>query len=176
MVSKTSLSRQVAAMAGQGTMYQKSILVSPNPAAEALAKELTLGMRFPSAQVVRFCDARAMQLVRAIPADSRWNVVVFPGDILDPNIASRLQKVTFDLLFTKPTILANSSSEQLAIGLQDVARQFTPKNQDVDAVIRGVLVIMSNRTKVEQADIPEFFTPVTGSWRTKGEHILPSAY
>lgn len=79
--------------AGQGVRYEESVFISPNPAGESLARGVIVGMRFPSAQVVRFCDARPMQLVSALPADSRWHVVVFSGDILQQTVAARLIKV-----------------------------------------------------------------------------------
>lgn len=79
--------------AGQGVQYEESVFVSPSPSDESLARGVVVGMRFPSAQVVRFCDARPMQLVTALPADSRWHIVVFAGDILQKTAASRLAKV-----------------------------------------------------------------------------------
>lgn len=79
--------------AGQGVKYEESVFVSPSPTDESLARGVIVGMRFPSAQVVRFCDARPMQLVTALPADSRWHVIVFSGDILQQNVAAKLFKV-----------------------------------------------------------------------------------
>lgn len=79
--------------AGQAYRYADSLLVSAATSDPALATGLTVGMRFPSAQVVRFCDARAVQLVRALPADSRWHLVVFAGDIRESEAAARLNSV-----------------------------------------------------------------------------------
>lgn len=57
-------------------------------------------MRFPSVQVVRFCDARAMQLTKALPADGRWRIVVFTGDLQVPSNAERLKRVlAYPVLF-----------------------------------------------------------------------------
>lgn len=79
--------------AGQATKYEQSVLTRPSESKDDVAPGLTVGMRFPSAQVVRFCDARTMQLARATPADSRWHVVVFAGDITDSRAQQQLQKV-----------------------------------------------------------------------------------
>ncbi len=79
--------------AGLTTTYSDSSITSAQQSTQSLAKNLIVGMRFPSAQVVRFCDARAMQLVRALPADGRWRVIIFAGDIRDPAAADRLEKV-----------------------------------------------------------------------------------
>lgn len=52
-------------------------------------------MRFPSAQVVRHCDAKAMQLAKALPADGRWRIVIFAGDIQKSESAERLGRVSY---------------------------------------------------------------------------------
>lgn len=70
-----------------------SITSSTTNDAQALAKGLIAGMRFPSTQVIRFCDAKPMQLVKAMPADGRWRIVVFAGDIRDPAVFYRLRDV-----------------------------------------------------------------------------------
>lgn len=81
--------------AGLGTRYGESCLVSrSDDGIQMLAKAIAVGERFPGAQVVRFCDAYAMQILRALPADSRWRVVVFGGDILKPQARQRLGQVS----------------------------------------------------------------------------------
>jgi phenol 2-monooxygenase len=79
--------------AGLVTWYDDSIITAGATSQGSLAANLTVGMRFPSTQVVRVCDARHMQLTRALPADSRWHLVVFGGDLQDDSVAERLQKV-----------------------------------------------------------------------------------
>lgn len=91
--------------AGLMTKYDQSILVSQQPDNIQLANNLTVGMRFPSAQVVRFCDARPMQLVAALPADSRWHVVVFSGDVLAPGRLERLAQASSILLNIRQAVL-----------------------------------------------------------------------
>jgi phenol 2-monooxygenase (NADPH) len=78
--------------AGLTAKYNDSMITSTEQSKPELATGLTVGMRFPSAQVVRFGDAKAMQLVRALPADGRWRIVVFAGDIRIPKSAERLNK------------------------------------------------------------------------------------
>ncbi|KAJ5812014.1 FAD binding domain-containing protein [Penicillium riverlandense] len=133
--------------AGLATKYERSLLVSPNTDTQDLATHLVVGTRFPSAQVVRLCDAKAMQLVRALPADSRWHMVVFAGDIADQAAAERLQKLSTEL--------------------NHIIRRFTPQDQDVDSKIQSLLVVSTPRVKLEQKKIPELFTPVAGKWRMK---------
>ncbi|KAK9418303.1 putative FAD binding domain-containing protein [Seiridium unicorne] len=133
--------------AGQATHYNDSIIVSSEESEQSLAKNLPVGMRFPSAQVVRFCDARALQFVRALPADSRWHIIVFAGDIRYESAAQRLEKV--------------------ATGLDPVVQRFTPANADYDSVFNILLVLSGKQTDIEQSQIPEAFTPTTGKWKMK---------
>lgn len=79
--------------AGLTAKYEDSALTSTAGSTQAVAENIVVGMRFPSAQVVRFCDAKAMQLARALKADGRWRVVFFAGRVGDPNMLPRLEKV-----------------------------------------------------------------------------------
>jgi hypothetical protein len=58
---------------------------------------------------------------------------------------------------------------QAALSLEEVARRFTPPSAYPDSVVDRILVIASDRKKVEQEEIPEFFTPTTGKWGMKCE-------
>ncbi|KAI1144329.1 FAD binding domain-containing protein [Hypoxylon sp. FL0543] len=131
--------------AGLATRYSDSIIVSAGSIESALALRLTVGMRFPSAQVIRLCDARPLQLVRALPADSRWHIIVFAGDIRKSRALVRLQK--------------------LSTGLEAIISAFTPPDVDRDTVINAILVLSSGRTEVEQEWIPDVFTPIVSKWR-----------
>ncbi|KAK0704358.1 FAD binding domain-containing protein [Lasiosphaeris hirsuta] len=134
--------------AGQATHYSvPSAITVPGERDAELVAKVIVGMRFPSAQVVRFCDAKAMQLVRALPADGQWFVVVFAGDLASPPAAARLAA--------------------LAAALDAVAKAFTPKGEDPDRIVDRVLVLAGERKRVEHEEIPEFFTPVTGKWGIK---------
>lgn len=79
--------------AGLTATYDDSMLTCAGKSTQVLATNLIVGMRFPSAQVVRHCDAKAMQLVKALPADGRWRIVVFAGEIAYSTSATRLGKV-----------------------------------------------------------------------------------
>jgi phenol 2-monooxygenase (NADPH) len=79
--------------AGLTSKYGDSPITRAGWSTQSLASNLIVGMRFPSTQVVRHCDAKAMQLVKSLPADGRWRIVVFAGDIRDGLAAERLNKV-----------------------------------------------------------------------------------
>src|ERR1700761_3749957 len=72
-------------MAGLTTRYQESIITSLESSDQSLASKVEVGMRFPSAQVVRLCDARALQIAQALTSDGRFRLIAFPGDISEPS-------------------------------------------------------------------------------------------
>lgn len=60
-----------------------------------LASNVVVGMRLPSAQVVRFCDSKPMQLMEALKSDGRWRVMAFVGDLTVSENRSKLNKVSW---------------------------------------------------------------------------------
>jgi phenol 2-monooxygenase len=80
-------------MAGFGAKYEDSGVVDGRASTTSVAREILVGMRFPSAQVIRFCDCKATQLLSALKSDGRWRVVVFAGDINRHEHKERLNKV-----------------------------------------------------------------------------------
>jgi phenol 2-monooxygenase (NADPH) len=79
--------------AGLTAKYRDSPISAEKQSRLDVALELTVGMRFPSTTVVRFCDAHPLHLVKALPADGRWRIIIFAGDIRKQHIAGRLQQV-----------------------------------------------------------------------------------
>lgn len=80
--------------AGQAVHYDESAITVVGERDGEIASNITIGMRFPTAQVVRFCDAKAMQLVKGLPAaEGQWYIVVFAGDVTQPAAATRLGQV-----------------------------------------------------------------------------------
>ncbi|KAI1384438.1 FAD binding domain-containing protein [Hypoxylon trugodes] len=130
--------------AGTATQYNDSMIVSAKTSDAALATGLKVGMRFPSALVVRFSDARAMQLVRAMPTDSRWHVVVFAGDIRNPDNLERLSS--------------------LSTPLGKLVDTYTKPGDDRDATINLLLLLAGGRKEIEQNQIPTVFRPIIGKW------------
>ena len=135
-------------MAGLMTKYDDSMLTAATKSEQTVAKNVTVGMRFPSAQVIRFCDTKPMQLVRAIPADGRWRVVVFPGDVANPDTLPRLERLAMDL-----------DSQNGSV------RKYTAPKADLDTLIETVLVLRGDRTKFELGQIPSCYMPIAGKHR-----------
>lgn len=144
--------------AGQAYKYGRSLVVWPEREDETLAStvadigdasQLVVGMRFPSAQVVRFSDAKVFQLLSVLHSDGRWRILVFDGDIQQEQVRRRLERV-------------NKSLELL---IEDL----TPRGSDLDSFIELLLVLKAKRTEVELAQLPEAFKPVTGPHRIRSE-------
>jgi phenol 2-monooxygenase len=83
-------------MAGFTAKYEDSIITQAVPPEQSAAKAVTVGMRFPSAQVIRFCDCKAVQLQSVLRSDGRWRIVVFGGDLNQSSHLARVQKVCLD--------------------------------------------------------------------------------
>ena len=135
--------------AGLTATYDDSIITSAERTTQNLASNLIVGMRFPSAQVVRFCDAKAMQLVKALPADGRWRIVIFAGDVC---YTERLAKL----------------AEYLSL----MVRTFTSELNDIDSFIESIVLLSGERVKIEQEQLPDYYWPVSGKWKMRDLHKI----
>ncbi|XDG01219.1 hypothetical protein ABKA04_000834 [Annulohypoxylon sp. FPYF3050] len=133
-------------IAGQAIHYDDSIIVDAKTSPSEIAAGLTVGMRFPSAQVIRLADARSVQFAQVLQADSRWHIVTFVGDINPKNLAPL---------------------QNLSTRLGKVIDAYTPSDVDRDTVINPILVLSSKRTEIEQDWIPDTFAPVVSKWKMK---------
>ncbi|EDU48898.1 phenol 2-monooxygenase [Pyrenophora tritici-repentis Pt-1C-BFP] len=138
--------------AGFTAKYEDSMITSGESAGGRvnLATGITVGMRFPSAQVIRFCDCKAIQLQSVIKSDAKWRVVVFGGDINQPDHHAQLRK------------LANT--------LEAIARRYTPATNYIDSVIESILVLTTKFTETKQEHIPDYFWPKSGKWGIRDLH------
>ncbi|KAK2609576.1 hypothetical protein N8I77_003072 [Diaporthe amygdali] len=144
--------------AGQAYKYSKSIITWPTERTEKTngvpvdqqKSELVVGMRFPSAQVVRYSDAKVQQLLSVLRSDRRWRVVVFAGDIQQEETRNRLDEV--------------------ASSLESTVSAFTSRDRDADSVIECLLVLETRRTGIESHHIPKVFKPFTGKHMIQSLH------
>ena len=79
--------------AGLSIKYDDSPITRAKGSLQSRAKNLKVGMRFPSSRVIRFCDAREMQFLKAFPSDGRWRIVIFAGDVREVAASRRLSQV-----------------------------------------------------------------------------------
>ena len=139
--------------AGLTAKYGDSEVMSASQSRQDLAKNLVVGMRFPSAQVVRFCDAKVMQLSKALHADGRWRVVIFAGDLKKKHAENLLRKLG-DYL--------DSQSGPV--------RRFTLEGADIDSLIEPIVVLHGDRHLMEQEQLHRYFWPATGKWKMVDLH------
>jgi phenol 2-monooxygenase len=82
--------------AGLTAKYEVSPITSALESTN-LASNVAVGMRLPSAQVVRFCDSKPLHLMKSLKSDGRWRIVAFIGDLTVPENRSKLNKVCLSL-------------------------------------------------------------------------------
>jgi len=80
---------------GIGIHYAPSMLV--NPANQSTAPEQTVGMRILPHTFVRAADARPFELHDLLPADSRFKVLVFAGDVGKKDQLARVHKLASEI-------------------------------------------------------------------------------
>ncbi|KAF2468923.1 phenol 2-monooxygenase-like protein [Lindgomyces ingoldianus] len=136
--------------AGLTARYEDSEVTDLKGSRQEVARGIVVGMRFPSAQVVRFCDCKAMQLMRGLTSDGRWRILVFAGDITVERDRKRL--------------------EELADFLARMTWGYTLPTADIDSLIEPVLVLRTKFAETEQERIHGYFWPVTGKWRMRDLH------
>ncbi|KAJ9399506.1 hypothetical protein DTO282F9_3618 [Paecilomyces variotii] len=136
--------------AGLTSKYKDSQITDSANSKQECAPKIVVGMRLPTAQVVRHSDSYAMQLLRALVSDGRWRLILFPGDVAKQQTRDRLRNVAKYLESEKGPI-----------------RSLTPRDQDLDSVIEVLLVVKGDRFALEQKDIPEIYRPVNGKWRMR---------
>jgi 2-polyprenyl-6-methoxyphenol hydroxylase and related FAD-dependent oxidoreductases len=79
--------------AGLTAKYDVSSITTSMESAQ-LASNVVVGMRLPSAQVVRICDSKPQQLMKSLKSDGRWRIMVFVGDLTVPDNRNRLNFVS----------------------------------------------------------------------------------
>ncbi|GFZ46541.1 hypothetical protein JCM24511_04788 [Saitozyma sp. JCM 24511] len=132
---------------GVSAVYDDSILTADTTGTVQTA--FVNGMRFPSAQVVRFCDSVTMQLSRALPSDGKWRIIVFGGRL------DNLKKVN--------EIGAYLESDTGPL------KPYRRHGECIDAFIEPVLVMYGDRTKFEFKNVNEIYYPVTGEKKLAGK-------
>lgn len=145
--------------AGQAYKYGKSLITWPSgegkkmngAAIEHRESQLVVGMRFPSAQVVRYSDGKVHQLLSVLWSDRRWRIVVFAGDIQRQETRDRLDLV--------------------ASSLESTVRAFTSGGRDQDSVIECLLVLKTKRRDIQLDHLPKAFKPITGKHQIQSKSL-----
>ena len=127
--------------AGVATHYAPTTALTAAPTHQALAKGLTIGMRFHSAPVVRLADAKPVQLGHAARADGAWRLYAFADAS-----GQRLQALAAFLMDSP----------------QSPLRRFTPAGADIDSVIDVRAVFQQGHRSLKVAALPALLLPRKG--------------
>jgi phenol 2-monooxygenase len=130
---------------GTAVKYDASYLFAAS-AHQTLAAGQEIGRRFHSAPVVRVSDAKQMHLGHVAEADARWRIYAFAGKSDTSNPGSKIHQLA-DWLET------NTNSPVV---------QFTPKGEDIDAVIDFRAVFQQTFDQVAYENMPSLLKPKTG--------------
>ncbi len=139
--------RQGRFTAGTETRYAPSI-ISGEPAYQHLARDLTIGMRFHSAPVIRLADARPVHLGHTVKADGRWRLFAF-ADAEDPAaMSSRLRALC--------AFLAGSDRSPVV--------RYTPAGADIDSTIDVRAIFQQGHRELAIETMPAFLLPKKGRY------------
>ncbi len=129
--------------AGVSTRYTQSTYLTADATHQALAKGLTIGMRFHSGPVIRLADAKPVQLGHVARADGAFRLYAF-ADASGAKLRALMDHLVH--------------SERSPI------RRFTPKGADIDSVIdvRGIFQQGHRDLKVDE--LPVMLLPRKGQF------------
>ncbi|KAL2285460.1 hypothetical protein FJTKL_08130 [Diaporthe vaccinii] len=132
---------------GLSVKYSASDLVASNASNQSLATGLPVGMRFNSFKVLNQADARPWHFQERLKADGRFRVVLFAGNILEPD-----QRLRVD------GFCARLGSEESFI------RRGKSPEAPIDSVVEVLTIHSSKRTDTELLrDFPEILHPFSKS-------------
>lgn len=137
--------------AGTATQYRKSML-TVDCDHQHLAAGFPVGMRFHSAPVIRFADAKPMQLGHVVKADGRWRIFAFEGS----GAASTDQPVQADPMRSLCDFLADDPASPIL--------RHTPAGADIDTVIDLRAVYQADHQSLPRERLHPLLTPRKGRY------------
>jgi Phenol hydroxylase, C-terminal dimerisation domain len=105
-------------------------------------------MRFHSAPVIRFADAKRVQLGHTLKADGRWRLIAFAASDDFSSPRSRLRRLC--------DVLAESPDSPI--------RKYTRPDADIDSVIDVRAVFQTGHRELDGELIPPFLIPRKGRY------------
>ena len=110
----------------------------------SFAHRLVVGGRVPSAPLTRHCDVRPVELQTLLPATGQWHLLVFGGNISNPEQMLRVQTMASQIT-TRSTCLSRFTNPR--------------PGQHVVGTIKTYLIHSAPRLSIEQQQLPELFLP-----------------
>ncbi|EHL02901.1 putative Phenol 2-monooxygenase [Glarea lozoyensis 74030] len=106
-----------------------------------VAKNIKMGMRFPSFQVLNQADARPWQFQERLKSDGRWRLILFAGNISNPPQMTRITN--------------------LCANLSPIIKRYTPAAQPIDSRIEILTLHSAPRASTELFSFPELLRPLS---------------
>ncbi len=133
--------------AGTATRYRPSLLTG-EANHQHLAQGFVIGMRFPSAPVIRLGDAKPLHLGHVIKADGRFRLFAFDR-AEDPAAANSALRALCEFLSEAP---------------ESPIRKYTPKDADIDSVIDVRAVFQQAHRDLALEAMPSLLLPRKGKY------------
>jgi phenol 2-monooxygenase (NADPH) len=133
--------------AGTATHYDPSILTSER-AYQHLAEGFVVGKRFHSAPVIRLADAKPVHLGHIVRADGRFRIFAFAGAGNPAAPSSPIRRLC----------------DFLAEGQESPVRKYTPRGDDIDAVIDVRAVFQQAHRELAIEAMPSLLLPRKGRY------------
>ncbi|EGG02844.1 uncharacterized protein MELLADRAFT_38407 [Melampsora larici-populina 98AG31] len=112
-----------------------------------LAKKISIGTRLQSHRVVCLADAKVYDTLELIPADGKWKLLIFPGDIQgNENCKAKLEKL----------------SNFLADDQKSPIKRFTPVGDESDSILDCITIASSPRISLELEHFHQILRPLQG--------------
>lgn len=112
-----------------------------------LAKRVVVGPRLASHQVVCLADAKPYHVSDLIPADGKWRLLIFGGDIAgDLDCKERLEQLA--------RFLGESQDGPI--------KKYTPCGEESDSIIGCITILASARVFLEPDDFHDVLRPIRG--------------
>ncbi|KAH9817225.1 FAD binding domain-containing protein [Melampsora americana] len=121
-----------------------SLKIKSNP---DLAKKIPIGTRLQSHRVVCLADAKVYDTLDLIPADGKWKLLIFPGDI-QGNLTCEAK--------------LNQLSNFLANDQNSPIKRFTPVGEGSDSILDCITIASSPRTSLELTHFHPILRPLQG--------------
>ncbi|EGG06190.1 uncharacterized protein MELLADRAFT_36236 [Melampsora larici-populina 98AG31] len=116
---------------------------------QELAKSVVVGPRLASQQVVCLADAKPYHLSDLIPADGKWKLLIFGGDIAkDLGCKERLDRLA--------RFLGESQESPI--------KKYTPCGEESDWIIDCITILASSRVLIEPDDFHDVLRPLKGKY------------
>ncbi|KDQ61457.1 hypothetical protein JAAARDRAFT_150177 [Jaapia argillacea MUCL 33604] len=121
---------------GIGIHYAESAIVNYNY--QGLASGVAIGQRMGPQIVIRVADARPFDVQDLLPADTRFKILIFAGDLTEPEQREKLNLIALEM--GKP---------------EGFLEKYTPKGAARDAVFDIMTIGRSKKEDLNFTDVPD---------------------